>query len=226
METTPSPGAKSSNENDDGGVEAQCGELGIADCDLGEATLSHSFKGKAMSIFLTSDTHFGHESIIKFCDRPFVGAIEMDDALVARWNALVREDDIVYHLGDFTLKGAEAAKRYFARLNGRIFVLPGSHDERWFEKPVDYVSATAYPITKLPPIYSLELQELRSEDGHHTRPLVRCHYAMRVWDRSHYGSIHAYGHSHGQLEGLGRSMDVGVDTNNFYPYALEEVLTD
>ena len=47
---------------------------------------------------------------------------------------------------------------------------------------------------------------------------------MRVWARSHYNSIHLYGHSHGRLDGIGKSMDIGVDTNNFYPYSLDDIL--
>lgn len=50
------------------------------------------------------------------------------------------------------------------------------------------------------------------------------HYAMRVWNKSHHQSIHLYGHSHGTLPGFGRSMDVGVDTNNLYPYHLDEII--
>ena len=50
------------------------------------------------------------------------------------------------------------------------------------------------------------------------------HYSMQVWNKSHHGSIHLFGHSHGSLKGIGRSMDVGIDTNNLYPYHLDEIL--
>ena len=54
--------------------------------------------------------------------------------------------------------------------------------------------------------------------------LTLCHFAMRVWPRSHHGMLHCYGHSHGKLPGWGRSMDVGVDTHDFYPYNIDEVV--
>jgi len=53
--------------------------------------------------------------------------------------------------------------------------------------------------------------------------MVLCHYAMRSWPKSHYGAWHLYGHSHGKLPMLGRSMDIGVDTHDFYPYSLDEI---
>ena len=46
---------------------------------------------------------------------------------------------------------------------------------------------------------------------------------MRVWNKSHYGSWELYGHSHGTLEPIGKQLDVGVDTNNFYPYSFEDI---
>jgi calcineurin-like phosphoesterase family protein len=46
---------------------------------------------------------------------------------------------------------------------------------------------------------------------------------MRVWDQSHHGSWHLYGHSHGKLPDLGLSTDVGVDGHNFQPWSFEEV---
>ena len=54
------------------------------------------------------------------------------------------------------------------------------------------------------------------------------HYAHRTWDKSHHGSLHLYGHSHGTLPGVGRSMDVGVDStdmnSDFTPFLLDDVI--
>ena len=55
------------------------------------------------------------------------------------------------------------------------------------------------------------------------QPLVLCHYAMRVWNRSHYGAIQLYGHSHGNLPGDAQSLDVGVDCWSFAPTSLAEI---
>jgi calcineurin-like phosphoesterase family protein len=73
-------------------------------------------------VWFTADHHFGHENIIKFCNRPFASAQEMDEAMIERWNSVVKPDDKVYHLGDFTLNNAAAADHYFKQLNGRIYV--------------------------------------------------------------------------------------------------------
>lgn len=130
----------------------------------------------------------------------------MDEALQANWNAVVRPGDLVYHLGDFCYsKSGKHAADYLKPLNGRIILVSGSHDRQTdleaFDEHASYMEIAV--------------------NG--TR-LCLCHYAMRVWHGSHHGSVHAYGHTHGRLPPLGRSMDVGVDTNNFWPYPLEEVV--
>jgi len=56
--------------------------------------------------FFTSDTHFNHANIIKFCDRPFKDVELMNETLIANWNRVVGLDDTVFHLGDFCLGGA------------------------------------------------------------------------------------------------------------------------
>ena len=53
--------------------------------------------------------------------------------------------------------------------------------------------------------------------------IVLCHYSMRTWNKSHYNTWHLYGHSHGMLEGWGKSFDVGVDCWNFTPLSYEEI---
>ena len=58
-------------------------------------------------VFFTSDTHFSHATIIKFCQRPFKDVSHMNDELVQRWNEVVGPDDIVFHLGDFAWGGSD-----------------------------------------------------------------------------------------------------------------------
>jgi len=183
-----------------------------------------------MTTWFTADTHFGHTNVIKFCNRPFSSVEDMDDALINNWNSVVKSEDVVYHLGDFTLKNLKEFKSYCRRLSGNILIVPGGHDHRWIEQSksssyVDNLSAICYTIEGtvrlMSPLLSLELN---NEDSDYPSVIVLCHYAMRVWDRSHYGSIHLYGHSHGNLPPIKNTMDVGVDVNNFYPISLEEVL--
>ena len=77
-------------------------------------------------IWITSDTHFGHENIIRYCDRPFANAAEMDEMLIENWNSVVKDGDIVYHLGDVYL-GVEGRKA-IPKLNGRKRLVLGNHD--------------------------------------------------------------------------------------------------
>ena len=190
-------------------------------------------------IYFTSDTHFGHENIIGYCERPFKNADEMDEVITSNWNALVGEDDKVYHLGDFTFGGKRAARDYFRRLNGRIFVLgnPWHHDSGWLPSVnqintggklpktglSDFFSATHHMVTILPPMHILDFPEY-GKDGY-SQALVLCHYPLAVWDRKHYGAWHLHGHSHGQYRpGEGFIFDAGVDTNFFSPISIDGVV--
>ena len=175
-----------------------------------------------MTTLFTSDTHLGHDNIRGYSNRPFSTVEEMDNAIIQNWNEKVGEKDKVYHLGDFTLKDYRHAANYFRRLNGEIFVLPGSHDGYWINEDVNYVSKTGQFVTVLPPIVALEFPNYGT--GKYPLTIVLCHYSMRTWQVSHYGSLHLYGHSHGRLAGTSRSMDIGVDCHNFYPLTLEEVI--
>ena len=170
-----------------------------------------------MTIFFTADTHFGHENVIRYCHRPFASAAEMDDQLIENWNQAIGPDDIIYHLGDFTLMGKEPASRYFKHLNGNIHVIPGGHDHRWIGKGT-YRSGSGHTVSILPPLHTIKVP-LPNNDQHQL--IVLCHYSLRVWDRSHYNSLHLYGHSHGNLPPLANSLDVGVDCWDYLPVSLE-----
>lgn len=173
----------------------------------------------AKNIWVTSDCHFGHSTILEYCRRPFESAGEMNEAMIDRWNQVVKPEDTVYHLGDFTLGGYEQFKKIIYRLNGSIILLVGDHDDRWIRGYYKSLS-----INEKFRVDSSGMITLEFSTGKRPLLVVMCHYAMRVWKKSHYGSIHLYGHSHGNLWGFGRSMDVGVDTNNYYPYNLSKII--
>lgn len=151
--------------------------------------------------FYISDTHFGHEAALGFCERPFSSVTEMDDAMVDAWNSAVKPSDLVYHLGDFAFGGASHAKSIFQRLNGRKVLILGNHD-------VDRDGNALPHLLELPwdqePRHSL----MTSDGGSR---LFLSHYAHRVWPASNKGSYHFYGHSHARLDSVELSRDVGVD---------------
>lgn len=65
-----------------------------------------NYKFDGAKVFFTSDTHFTHANIIRFCSRPFKNVEEMDETMIANWNRVVGENDIVFHLGDFCMGGS------------------------------------------------------------------------------------------------------------------------
>ncbi len=155
-------------------------------------------------IFFTADTHFRHANCIRFCNRPFSSAEEMDETMIANWNRVVTTGDTVYHLGDFSFCDPSL---YLKRLNGSIKLVPGNHDKKQrFNNAVEM----------LPALCEIKIDE---------QLIVLCHYAMRVWNKAHYGSFSLHGHSHGNLPDIptSRSIDVGVDCHNFTPISFEQV---
>lgn len=158
-------------------------------------------------ILFTSDTHFGHENVIRFCKRPFENATQMDTAMIEMWNSVVSKNDTVYHLGDFAFRcPPERVQKIFRKLNGHKHLIIGNHDRK--------------PTITLPWASRPEHMKFVTVDG---IKIVLCHYALRVWSSSHHGSLHFYGHSHANLPGNSQSVDVGVDEWNYMPVDLPTI---
>ncbi len=164
------------------------------------------YKYDADKVMFTADTHFGHDNIIKYCDRPFKDAGHMDVELIANWNEAVGPDQVVFHLGDFTFHGKRNVPNLLNRLNGEVILIQGNHDKtntlRHFKDVHD-------------------LAEVVVED----QRIVMCHYAMQRWNHSFRGSWHIYGHSHGTLApNWGRkTCDIGVDSWGYKPVSFHQL---
>jgi calcineurin-like phosphoesterase family protein len=78
-------------------------------------------------IWVISDTHFGHENIIKYCNRPYKDSKEMDESILDNWNSVVKDGDIVYHLGDVYFN-LEKPSSFLNKLKGRKRLVLGNHD--------------------------------------------------------------------------------------------------
>lgn len=169
------------------------------------------------NIFFCSDTHFGHANIINYSNRPYSDVEEMNEALIKNWNQVVGKNDTVYHLGDFAFMPYDKFKNLLWRLNGYIHFMRGNHD-----KMIDQHKQDILRVGKIVSIQ--DYKEIKVAG----KMIVLFHYGQRVWNKSHHGSIHLYGHSHGSLPPFGRSVDVGVDckeiTHEYRPVSLDEVL--
>lgn len=184
-----------------------------------------------MSTYFTADPHLGHPNIILYANRPFVDRArdldekgrwisreiarlrvkEMDETIITNWNSVVRRpNDDVYVLGDLAF--CDDASVYLNRLNGRIHWIHGNHDRAAWAVRHRFISHSP-------------LMEVKIDFPSGNNLVVLCHYAMRVWNKSHWGSYHLYGHSHGSLEDLSssRSMDCGMDCNNLFPFSAEKI---
>src|SRR3990167_4892089 len=97
--------------------------------------------------FFISDTHFNHENIIKYCNRPFQSVEEMNETMINNWNSVVDKNDIVIHLGDFAMGPKKLIPSFAERLNGQVILVKGDNDmsksrmkKMKFAEVVDYWS--------------------------------------------------------------------------------------
>lgn len=160
-----------------------------------------------MALWFTADTHFGHGAALGRWKRPFASVSEMNEALVARWNARVAPADEVWHLGDFAYRlGPDRAGLLLGRLHGRKHLLRGNNDTDETAWLPGWASVGHY-----------------AEIDHEGVRLVMGHYAFRTWNGMYKGALNLHGHSHGALSPLPRQVDVGVDVWGYAPVSLPEI---
>lgn len=153
-----------------------------------------------------SDNHFNHKNIIKYCNRFFKNAKEMDEYMVAQWNSVVNKGDLVYHLGDFALGlNSDEYKELIKRLNGEIVLIRGNHDRRGkeFFKRVGFVE-----------VY---------------KKLTIGNYILshRPQDESQipegYINVHGHIHNNGYIKEVDKSkyINVSVEMHNYKPIWID-----
>ena len=177
----------------------------------------------ANKVYFTSDTHFQHTNIIKYCRRPFKTVEENDEELIRRWNEKVPEDGIVFHLGDVAFGDKEKVDDILRRLHGKIYLVIGNHDWR------RVVSDHSWR-------FELMTQQINMKIG--KRHIILNHYPMLAFSgawRGEDATYQLFGHVHTSPytdEGLDQARmkmlftsqyDVGVDNNDFTPVSWKEV---
>jgi calcineurin-like phosphoesterase family protein len=161
-----------------------------------------------MKIFVTSDTHFNHDNIIKYCNRPFHDVQEMNRAIVNNWNDVVGKQDIVYHLGDFIMGDRKETDYYLNKLNGIKYLVQGNHDNALTVMADGWAKVLNYGELKIGKTL-----------------FVLCHYPFESWNRKEHNSVHLHGHCHGLLKTIvPNRFDVGMDCTQFTPVNIEHYL--
>ncbi|MDO4543503.1 MAG: metallophosphoesterase [Clostridia bacterium] len=166
-------------------------------------------------IYFTADTHFGHQNVIRFCNRPFSSAEEMDEALIENRNSRVRGNDTVYVLGDMFFRSTNV-ESILRRLRGKKRLIVGNHDSAWLAKgnAANFFAS----IDKF----------LEMSDG--KRALTLCHYPMLSWKHAQR-SYMIHGHIHNDrtadfwslLVARKNVLNAGTDINGFMPVSFDEL---
>jgi len=172
------------------------------------------------SVFLVSDTHFGHAGVCRFTRRdgvtklrPWDSAEEMDEEMIRRWNERVRPTDKVYHLGDVVIN--RKALKTMARLNGDKVLIRGNHD--------------IFPDAE----YREYFRELRAY--HVMNGMILSHIPIHSESLGRFG-VNIHGHTHadrvmrplatsGQVDQVDvRYHCVCVEQTDFAPILFEDVV--
>ena len=167
--------------------------------------------------FYISDPHLGHENIIKFCNRPFSCADEMDEAIIDNWNSRVTNGDTVRIMGDLMFRNRKHPEEYLSRLKGKKHLIVGNHDKAWMKK----VDLSRW-------FESVEMMTFFTDGD---RKITMCHYPMMSWPFSNHDGWMIYGHIHENtnmdywslIARNDHMLNAGVDINGFAPVTFEEM---
>lgn len=165
-----------------------------------------------MANWYTADTHFLHENIISFCQRPFNSVDEMDAALIENMWAVVQPEDELWIVGDFAYgprsKDQSKLQKIFDQMPGaKKHIVTGNHDlEPTLDLPWDSIHS---------------LVEVR--DGPHNQAHTLCHYPLITWNHARRQALHMFGHVHNNWLGSRNAVNVGVDVWKFMPVSFEQI---
>lgn len=168
--------------------------------------------------YYISDLHFGHQNIIRLCNRPFKNVDEMDEKIIQNWNNVVKPEDTVYILGDLCFRNSKDPYYYLSRLNGHKHLIVGNHDDHTISNKK--AAALFDSISDLKTI----------QDGNDK--IVLFHYPITEWNGFFRGALHFYGHIHNNtrnntyktISSIPNAYNVGVDILDFIPRTKEEVI--
>ena len=172
-------------------------------------------------VFFTSDTHFGHSNIIKYCQRPFNSAEHMDEVLINNWNEVVSPQDIVFHLGDFCFGSDKEWIKILQRLNGTKYLILGNHDLKKI--------ANSNQIKDYFADINMQMRVVVDK-----QKMLLNHYPFLCFEGGYQNVWQLFGHVHSSKHSTGldkerlvhlfpTQYDVGVDNNNYRPVSFAQV---
>lgn len=193
-------------------------------------------------VWFTSDTHFGHENIIKYCNRPYPGVPEMNTDLLINWNNTVQPDDTVFHLGDVCMGRMDESLQFVSRLNGQKVLILGNHDrpylgwfkgekrDRWIQRYLDAGFTTIHDdayVTMGNRVFYLNhipySGDLGANEDRTAFEKSKLHTPQDTGVPLICGHVHdAWQVQHSPLRT--RMVNVGVDVNGFRPVGARKVL--
>lgn len=171
-----------------------------------------------MKQFITSDLHFFHSNIIKYCPVTrgnFTSAHAMNEFIVSEWNTRVSADDVVFILGDVSFGKLNDTVAILNCLNGTKILIEGNHDKKLLKEPKFRECFDQ--------IYNYYEHVVDGVD------VCMFHYPIHYeWNKSHRGSVMLHGHTHGNKTGLEeyRVRDVGFDATGNVVSLLRDVVDD
>ena len=186
---------------------------------------------KGQKLWFTSDTHYNHANICSATTRwedpvtcrEFTSLEQMNSYLICNINEVVEQDDILFHLGDWSFGGFEEIQKFRDSIFCKnIHLITGNHDHH-IENNKEGCQSLFSSVNKY-----LNL-EVKWNVGTHfagEQRFALMHFPIASWDNMARGAIHLHGHVHLPADkriGKGKMMDVGVDGNNLYPIEMREV---
>ena len=178
-------------------------------------------------IFVTSDTHFGHDREFLWGPRGFTNYVDHDAAVIKNWNSVVGPDDIVYHLGDVMLGDNANGMNCLRQLNGTIYIIPGNHDTSTrikLYKTLENVHVLESGIPGLEAAAAtFKYKKYNFYLSHH--PTMTSNLEKAPYLKMHL--INLFGHTHQQNKfymSMPYMFHVGMDSNNCTPVLLDDAI--
>lgn len=167
--------------------------------------------------YYISDLHLDDQKLFDKCSRPFSGLNELKETIIRNWNERVKEDDNVYLIGDIGNDADYDGLDVIAKLNGKIHLIIGNHDQRFasiYEKSPLFASVNYFKLIM---------------DG--DKKVFLCHFPTMDWEEFNRGGYHVYGHIHNkQLSGVKLyykdklAYNASADVIGFTPRTLDEMI--